>query len=176
MNPHRLHTLSPVPLKLVWHENKATYLTVRKERKQLYLRIHKLFYDAPTPVLEALIEYAIKKDRESGIVIKQMAHLYYSNVILEPPKVNPKGSVYDLSEIFDRINGHLLEKIEGVSIGWSKRRPWKSKFYSITYGTFDKHTRQIRINPILEQRFLCISLSSLSTMKCFMQFVLLKWV
>ena len=144
MTQHRLHTLSPIPLKLVWHENKATYLTVRKERKLLHLRVHRLFYDAPTPVLEALIRYAIKKDRESGIVIKQMAHLYYSNVILEPPRLNPKGSVYDLSEIFERINGYLSEKVEDVSIGWSKRRQKKSKFCSITYGTFDKHTRQTR--------------------------------
>lgn len=151
MSDHRLHELASVPIKLVWHENKATYLSVRKEKKLLHLRVHRLFYDAPTPVLEALIKYALKKDRESGIVIKQMAHMYFSSVVREAGLLEPKGNVYDLSDIFERMNPLLPEKVEGVSIGWSNRKSRKSKFRSITLGTFDKHCHQIRINQILDE-------------------------
>lgn len=146
---HPLHTLSPIPIHLVWHENKATYLTVRKERRLLYLRVHRLFYNAPTPVLEALIKYAMKHDKESGVVIKQMAHLYFSQVTIQGAQLETKGDVYDLQEVFDRMNLLLEQPIQGVTIGWSNRKS-RGKFNSITFGTYDKHCRQIRINRILD--------------------------
>ena len=147
---HRLHTIASMPIKLVWHENKATYLTVRKERRILHLRVHRLFYDAPTPVLEALIKYALKRDTESGAVIKQMAHLYFSKVVIKATQLESKGKVYDLQEIFECMNPLMPTLVEEVSIGWSTRKS-RGKFNSLTFGTFDKHCRQIRINPILDQ-------------------------
>lgn len=146
---HRLQEFCPLPLSIVWHENKTTYLSVRKERSRLHLRVHRLFYDAPTPVLEALIQFALKRDRQSGAIIKQMAHLHFSKEIIEAPPLERAGAVYDLQEIFDRINETL--QISGVSIGWSPRIR-RGKFRSMTFGTYDKHCRQIRINPLLDDK------------------------
>jgi hypothetical protein len=144
---HRLHELAPCPLHLIWHENKTTYLSVKKERRRLSLRVHRLFFDAPTPVLEALLHYALKGDRDSLAILKQMAHLHFSQNHIAPDPLSSQGKIYDLQEILDR--SRQIIPVADVSIGWSNRRT-KSKFRSMTFGTYDKHSRQIRIHPLLD--------------------------
>ncbi len=145
----RLQNLAPMPLNIVWHENKTTYLSIRKERRCLHMRVHRLFYNAPTPVLEALIRFALKRDRRAGVIIKQMAHLHFSKEVIEPDPLESEGVVYDLQEIFDRWQPIL--KVENVAIGWSTRSR-KSRFRYMTFGCYDKHCRQIRINPLLDDK------------------------
>jgi hypothetical protein len=147
MTSHRLQELSPVPLKITWHENKSVYFAVKKERKGFSFRVHRLFYDAPTPVLEALIGYATKKDKASRAIIKQMAHLHFSQTVSRAEPLDPVGEVYNLQEIYDQFKDVL--GVEGINIGWSNRKRG-GKFHSITFGTYDKHCRQIRINPLLD--------------------------
>lgn len=144
---HRLHTIAPMPLHIVWHENKTTYLSIRKQKKAIHLRLHRLFYNAPTPVLEAVIQYALKNDCESRAVLKQMAHLHFSQTHVPVELLNPLGKTYNLQELFDRFQQTL--QIGPISIGWSERSR-KGKFRALTFGTFDKHRCQIRINPILD--------------------------
>ncbi|HSX11455.1 MAG TPA: hypothetical protein VLF94_07065 [Chlamydiales bacterium] len=144
----KLQALCPLPLQITWHENKSTYLTIYKQRHSLHLRLHRLFYDAPTPVLEALIRYALKKgDTAARAIVKQMAHLHFSQTHTPPEPLSPIGSIYHLQEIFDRINQTLA--LTDVTIGWSNRAH-NGKFRSVTFGTYDKHGRQIRINPLLD--------------------------
>jgi len=146
---HRIQELSPVPLKLFWHENKTTYLSIRKDKGHLSVRIHRLFYDAPTPVLQAVIDFALKKSAASRAIIKQMAHLHFSQIHVKGESLTPEGEVYNLQEIYDRLLS--IAPISDVSIGWSNRAR-KGKFRFITFGTFDKHCRQIRINPLLDDK------------------------
>lgn len=143
----RLQELSPLPMKITWHENKTSYLSVRKSLGSLHLRLHRLFYNAPTPVLEAIVRFAVKRDREARGVIKQMAHLYFLGQTVEPKPLSPVGGVYHLQEIFDRML--FLVPISNVTIGWGK---WTraSRFRSMTFGTYNQHTRQIRIHPLLD--------------------------
>ncbi len=144
---HRLHRMAPLPLQLVWHENKSTYLSVQKAPFLLSLRLHRLFYDAPTPVLEALIRYAMKRDRRSLAVIKQMAHFHFSRTQIAVKPLKKIGAVYDLQEILERMT--LILPVQGLSIGWSNQRRF-GKFRSITFGSYDKQSRQIRIHPLLD--------------------------
>lgn len=144
----KLQAFCPLPLRIVWHENRSTYLSVFKKGSCLHLRVHRLFYNAPTPVLEALIRYALRQnDREARAIIKQMVHLHFSKNRTLPKPLSAVGSTYHLQEIFDRMNA-LLD-ISDVSIGWSSRTR-NGKLRSITFGLYDKHCRQIRINPILD--------------------------
>jgi predicted metal-dependent hydrolase len=144
---HRLYQLSSVPLKLIWHENQTTYLSVFKQRGLLSLRIHRLFYNAPTPVLEALLQFAIRKDPQARIIIRQMARLHFSQHQIQPKALIQKGKTYDLQEILDRLLSLL--PVSNIAIGWSKGIS-KGSFRSITFGTYHAHMRQIRINPLLD--------------------------
>lgn len=144
---HRLQEFCPMPLDLVWHENKRIYLSVKKKGGRLHLRAHRLFYDAPTPVLQALIQYALKRSPEARAMIRQMAHLHFSQTHVPAEPLEQRGNIYNLQEILDRIR--LLLPVENVSIGWSNRIRL-GNFSSMTFGIYDKYRRQIRIHPLLD--------------------------
>ena len=144
---HPLHALCPLPLHLVWHENSTSYLSVRKGRRSLSLRAHRLFYDAPTPVLQALIQYALHRDPRARAVIRQMAHLHFSQTSAPAKPLQSIGKIYNLQEILERMQNIL--PVPNLSIGWSNRTP-RGALRSMTFGTYDGHRRQIRIHPLLD--------------------------
>ncbi len=146
---NKLKELCPVDLQLVWHENKSSFLSYLKKDGLLHLRLHRLFATAPSPVLEALCRYVLTGDRQSGAIVRRMAHFYFSHVRAAPDSLVSKGCVYDLQEIAQRIETrYFVQKVE-VSIGWSDARRI-GKFRCITFGSYDRHRNQIRIHPLLD--------------------------
>lgn len=146
---HRLHALCPIPLTLVWHENRTTYFSARKEKRGLTLRLHRLFYQAPTPVLEALVRIALKKDPAAFAIVKRMAYLYFHQNRAAPESLTAAGSAYDLKEIYGRLKESYFSPEYDASIGWSVRSQ-RGKFRFVTFGTYDRHRHQILINRLLD--------------------------
>ncbi len=144
----KLAALCPCPLDLAWHDNRTSFFSCRKSRLKIHLRLHRLFAKAPSPVLEAVVGYAVKGDKRSGTVVRQMAHLYFSKEKAKPDPLEEKGEVYDLGEIRDRIKERYFPTVD-VSIGWSARSRAKA-FRCITFGSYDRHRNQVRINPLLD--------------------------
>lgn len=146
-----IQSLCPLPLTLIWHENRRIYFSAQQKKKHLTLRLHRLFLDAPTPVLEALIQMALYKDPKSRMIVRKMAHLYFSRNRIAAKPLFSLGAVYDLQEIYDRLKQDHFEPGFDASIGWS---PFArhSRFRSLTFGTYDRHLHQIRINPLLDDR------------------------
>jgi hypothetical protein len=145
---HPLQDLCPIPLTLTWHENRSSYLSFRKTRTHLHLRLHRLFEEAPSPVLEALIQFAIHRDLKARTLIKQMAHLYFSENRVPADLVTQKGTTYDLQEIYTRMQSLL--PVSDIRIGWARIRKVSGRFRSLTFGTYDPYRHQIRIHPILD--------------------------
>lgn len=144
----RLQALCPYPLTVVWHENRTTYYSARKERGKLYLRLHRLFECAPSPVLEALIRMSLKKDPEARAIVRKMAHLYFSQNQAAPEPLPVQGDVYNLEEIFQEVKSAYFPPELDLSIGWSHAKTKRFRF--ITFGVYDSHRRQIRINRLLD--------------------------
>ena len=144
----KLADLCPVNLNLAWHENRTSFFSCRKERGSLHLRLHRLFAKAPSPVLEAVVGYAVKGDRKAGTILRQMAHLYFSQERIEPDELETKGRVYDLQKICDRIKKKYFPALD-VAIGWSPYRRIGT-FKCMTFGSYDRHRNQIRMNPLLD--------------------------
>lgn len=145
----RLQALCPIPIQIVWHENKTTYLSFRKERGTLFLRLHRLFLQAPTPVLEALIRMSLKrKDKDACTIVRKMAHLYFSQNHAPADILPTKGSHYDLLAILEQVKKQYFSSLLDPSIGWTPSRVRKCRF--ITFGTYNRHCHQIRINRLLD--------------------------
>ena len=102
----RLQALSPYPLRVRLHENRSSYATVQKKKGRIIdLSIHRLFLYSSTPVLHALIRFALHRDIRAKAMIRQMAHLYFTRI--EPPVPDPGlsntlGKEVDLQVIYDR--------------------------------------------------------------------------
>lgn len=157
MTPDELHERlqalydRPIQLKIL---NGSTYASASKSPKgPLRLSVHRLFLHAPTPVLEALIRFAVKSDPQSRAVIRQMAHLFFTTI--EPPVSdaslsNPKGTYIDLQELYDRVNAEYFEGKISLPITWFPA-PRYRKFRHITFGMYDRTVPLIRINRILDK-------------------------
>lgn len=149
----RLQALSkhPIELKII---DGSTYASATKSAAgSLRLSVHRLFLHAPTPVLEALIRFATKPNRECRAVIRQMAHLFFTTI--EPPLSdlslsNPKGVFLDLQELYDRTNAEYFEGKIDVPIAWFPA-PRYRRYRHITFGMYDRTVPLIRINRILDQ-------------------------
>ena len=145
----RLQLLCPTPLFIVWHENRRSYLSYLKQKTSISLRLHRLFLEAPSPVLEALMVSILKKNKEASIIVRQMAHLYFSQTRVASSNLESKGKVYDLKQICIEVKKEFFPPDFEVTIGWSDTARVK-KFRSITFGTYDRHRHQIRIHPLLD--------------------------
>ena len=155
MNPEtiasiKLAALCPLPLRLAWHENRTSFFSCRKDRESLHLRLHRLFAKAPSPVLEAVIGYAVKGDAHAGRIVRQMAHLYFSKERIAPDSLVTKGRIFDLQEIQDRVGKRYFPHLK-VAIGWSTHRR-SGAFKCMTFGSYDRHRNQIRINLLLDEK------------------------
>ncbi len=138
------------PLEIRVHENSSTYLRAEKKQGVLWLHVHRFFAEAPTPVLEAVVRFAKKKDRDALRVIRRMADLYFEENPVMPVTLSSKGDTYDLEAIYEQIKAEYFAPDYEASIGWSdKSRSGRRR--SITFGTYDRQRRQIRINKSLDR-------------------------
>lgn len=145
----RIAEMYKQPIEIRLHENSSTYLRAESKLGVLWLHMHHLFSEAPTPVLEAILRFAKKKDKEALRIIRRMATLYFEENPLAPAILSAKGETYDLEEIYARIKASYFSSDYEVSIGWSnKSRSGKRR--SITFGTYDRQRRQIRMNRCLD--------------------------
>ncbi len=141
-------SLTDLDFSVFWHENKSSYLSVKKVHNRFELRLHKLFQKAPSPVLEAIVSYAVKRDASSKKIIKQMAFLYFSQETKPSNIINSQGKYYDLQEMYDRLSVPF-PSLPQITIGWATVKK-KGTFRHMTFGSYDQHTRQIRIHPLLD--------------------------
>jgi hypothetical protein len=149
----RLQALCPYSLSVRIHDNRSTYASVKRIGcRTIDLSIHRLFLYSSTPVLEALIRFALHKDSRAKAMIRQMAHLYFTQI--EPPAPNPalsdpQGKNVDLQVIYDQLNKSLFGSEIQVPIAWfdtPRYRTWRR----ITFGSFDRTIPLIRINRLLD--------------------------
>ena len=65
--------------------------------------------------------------------------------------IKPKGRIYNLADIFSSLNGEYFNHSVSASITWGKQSPLHV-VRKRTLGSYQKKTKVIRINPILDRR------------------------
>ncbi|MBI3900994.1 MAG: hypothetical protein HY324_02450, partial [Chlamydiia bacterium] len=136
-------------LELTWHENKSSFLSCRKERGKVSLRLHRLFAKSSVVVLEALSQYILKGDRGAAALIRKEAHLHFSKFSVAPLPLEREGSVYHLGKVYQKVRKEYFSPDLEIAIGWAKR--WRpGRFRSMTLGTYDRYRNQIQIHPLLD--------------------------
>jgi hypothetical protein len=149
----RLQALCPKPLRVKLHEKTSIYVSASKEPcGSVVLSLHSLFLHAPTPVLQALVSFAFRPSSKSRTIIRQMAHLYFTKIkppVFDPSRCCSKGIYINLQEMYHRVNRDHFESTLRISIAWSKMPNYRT-FRQITFGSFDRTSLLIRINPMLD--------------------------
>lgn len=145
----RLSILFSNPVQIRVHENRSCYLKVEKRGSAIKIHLHRLFEEAPSPVLEAIVSYSRRKDRKALALIRQMAQLYFTKNKGEAAPLVEKGAVYDLRALYEEIKAAYFDPSYDAAIGWSAAKP-RGSFRFITFGSYDRQLHQIRINPLLD--------------------------
>ncbi len=154
----RLMAAHPGQVVLSITDNRQSIISHTQRSGVLRVRLHHMFLDAPPKVMEALVRYITRGDREAsvrvGLYIDENG---YRLARRRPRKVplHTKGKHHDLLAIFTDLSARYFGGGVSALITWGKRarrtgaagRPRKA----IRLGSYSGHERVIRIHPALDR-------------------------
>ena len=147
------------PLQLAVTDNRHSMVTYHKVRGVLRVRVHMMFLDAPDPVLDALVRYVVRGDRESSQVLGEFIEANGHKIRASrevPGPLRSEGRHHDLMKILARLNGRYFGgEHSDVLITWGRRtRPRTSRARrTIKLGSYSPTERLIRVHPALDARW-----------------------
>lgn len=142
-----------VKVQLSVHDNRSTMISFRRLPPVLKVRVHHMFLDAPSPVIDALADYAGRGRRAAGQVLDDFISMRQERIRALPKKpaaLESRGRCFDLKELFDALNRELFEGGVQARIGWG-RQTSRRRRKSIRLGVYDHKAREIRVHPALDR-------------------------
>ena len=156
----RLNRLSKFTYHLKINDNRCVFLRlIEKKRRKISLSLHRLFFSATDDVLLLIIRYIERDDTEAlhylrSYATEKLMQLDYSSS-LNPKKLKTNGSFYNLKEVFHDLNHHYFEGKLDLFITWFATPSYRKRS-SVTFGSYERTLRLIRINQLLDSN-LCPS-------------------
>lgn len=145
----------PVPVLVRVTDNTSTMISFRRRGRALYVRAHRMFGEAPPPVLDALALFVSKDDipKDSAKLLDEWIDRHrdvLNEARSDALRIQPFGEAHDLQAMFDRLNAqHFGGKIQ-ATITWTRAAKGQRRT-SIHMGTYSDELKLIRIHPALDQ-------------------------
>ncbi len=147
-------------VKLSFHENRRTIVSVRANQGNHHVRLHRMFQDAPSEVVDALTRYIVLRDRNANRVI----HRFVEGIALNTEAKETKrvaarghanGRVYDLEQMLHEVwQSHGPNDCQpDVHIQWGTLGRKQRGQRSIRLGSYSALDKRIRIHPVLDSEF-----------------------
>ena len=157
----KLRMAFPGPVILSITDNRHSIITHRVQKGVLHARVHHMFLDAPASVVDALVRYITRGDRDASAILGD--HIDENGFRLARRKRNAplvsKGKHHDLLELFETINDRYFDGGINAVITWGKRSTHLAKAArgtprkTIKLGSYSAVDRLIRIHPALDQKW-----------------------
>jgi hypothetical protein len=149
----RLENSTGTKLVLKINNNRSTMLSVKWEPDFTKVSLHRMFLRAPKNVMQELACY-LKREHDTlapnikAYIEDNLQKLDYSYQ-LNLKKLDTKGRVYDLQQIYDDLNREYCNGELNLYITWfgNARRSSSNR---ITFGLFHDPLRLIKINRLLD--------------------------
>jgi hypothetical protein len=163
----RLRAASTGPVILSITDNRHSIITHRVQRGVLHARVHHMFLDAPPSIIESLVRYVTKGDREASALLGDYIDengFRLARRKRSAPLVS-KGRHHDLLRLFQDLNERYFDGSVNAIITWGKggnrskarsasRRISKNKpRKTIKLGSYSAVDRMVRIHPALDQKW-----------------------
>ncbi len=144
--------VGPVVLSIT--DNRHSIITHRVQRGTLYVRVHHMFLDAPLPVVDALVRYVTRGDREASAALGDYIDANGSRLARRKrnaPLVS-RGKHHDLLALFNDLNDRYFDGSINALITLGKR-PTSSAPHrkTIKLGSYAAFDRLIRVHPALDR-------------------------
>jgi len=154
----KLRVAFPGPVILSITDNRHSIITHRVQKGVLHARVHHMFLDAPPAVVDALVRYVTRGDRDASATLGD--HIDDNGFRLARRKRNAplvsRGKHHDLLELFNGINERYFGGSINALITWGKRptrKPKGAAQRTIKLGSYSAVDRLIRIHPALDQKW-----------------------
>jgi hypothetical protein len=152
----KLRGASPGPVILSITDNRHSIITHRVQRGILHARVHHMFLDAPAHVVDALVRYVTRGDRDASAILGD--YIDDNGFRLARRKRNAplvtRGEHHDLLAVFQDINRRYFDDSINALITWGKRPTTKTKRRkTIKLGSYSAFDRLIRVHPALDQKW-----------------------
>jgi hypothetical protein len=147
-------------------DNRHSMISHSTERGILHVRIHHMFLDAPPTVLDMLVQYLTRGDREASVGVGQFIEDARSRIVRPTPRssLHTKGKAHDLLTIFDELNARYFGAAVTALITWGQRRGRRGPRTggktgergmgarsTIKLGSYSATERLIRVHPALDR-------------------------
>jgi hypothetical protein len=152
----KLRGAFPGPVILSITDNRHSIITHRIWRTTLHARVHHMFLDAPASILDALVRYVTRGDRDASAILGD--YIDANGFRLARRKRNApivtKGKHHDLLMLFDGLNARYFDGEVNALITWGKRPTTKSPCRkTIKLGSYSAVDRLIRVHPSLDRNW-----------------------
>jgi hypothetical protein len=152
----KLRGAAPGPVILSITDNRHSIITHRLQRGILHARVHHMFLNAPAHVVDALVRYITRGDRDASAILGD--YIDANGFRLARRKRNAplvtRGKHHDLLALFEDINERYFDGTVNALITWGKRPTTKAqRRKTIKLGSYSGVDRLIRVHPALDQKW-----------------------
>ncbi len=148
-----LESRAGVKLQLRINDNYSTMLSVRWEPDHTKVSLHRMFLQAPRNVMDSLACYLQGKDKKMAPTIrcfieKNVKTLDYSQE-MDKNRLSTRGKVYDLQEIYSKINQEYFGGRLNVNITWFGRAQRRKRSH-VNLGLYFDSRKLIKIHRMMD--------------------------
>ena len=141
------------PVLLTLTDNSVSMLSVRQKGSAMAVRLHRIFLQAGPAVLDEIAGLIAGK-RARTPAVREFIRRHHASLKAPVPRrqaINPVGTVYNLADIFSRLNREYFNGTVSASITWG-RQTARQAVARRTLGSYRQATDLIRISPVLDSR------------------------
>jgi hypothetical protein len=155
----KLTAAFPGPVTLSITDNRHSIISHSAQGGVLRARIHHMFLDAPPSVIDALVRYVTRGDREASVLVGHYIEANATRLARRTSRSVPlvsKGRHHDLLAIYQEVNDRYFDGAVNALITWGTKvapragatRPKRS---TIKLGSYNAIDRLIRLHPALDR-------------------------
>jgi hypothetical protein len=154
----RLETAFNGPVQLAVTDNRRRMVTHTLNRGTLKVRVHMMFLGAEDRILDALVRYIVREDRESSQIVGEFIDKNLHRIRASRPApvgLRARGEVHDLEAILADVNDKYFGgSVTDVLITWGRRSSTPAKKRTtIKLGSYSAVERLIRLHPVLDNEW-----------------------
>lgn len=137
---------------LIINENRSHLFSIlERKRSRARLSVHRMFLEAPEPVITALASYVKEFDRSALSIVSKFiderVHAVEYRQKLNAEDLHTRGDYFDLRDILKRVKEHYFAG-EGPSlITWFRQKKTRSR---VIFGQYHPLMQLIKINKMLD--------------------------
>lgn len=154
----RLTTAFGGPVQLAVTDNRRNMVNHKRIRGVHRVRVHMMFLDAPERVLDALVWFIVRSDRECSQILGD--YIDANNHRIRPSeayrgRIRTKGKHHDIEALLRGVDETYFGASYGdVLITWGRRtRPRNGQRSTIQLGSYSATERLIRVHPTLDRKW-----------------------